>query len=179
MNIYFIKHSAVVSSNHSSFTLQAVLWAYTQFQRKFGQFTLLWLEVVTIQKNGFFRSWVMDFFFVLVHVFVIRLIACIYFTDDDHAWFAYTSLLLRHRHWSRNRRDCRPFIMESGTARGAIAWLRWNTWQVNVFNDHGDLYVMLVDYMICTQWNRINLITSTQSSSKLVSTAWTEVHVLR
>lgn len=55
-------------------------------------------EVVTIQKNVFFRSWVMDFFFVLVHVFVIRLIACIYFTDDDHAWFAYTSLLLRHRH---------------------------------------------------------------------------------
>lgn len=64
-----------------------------------------------------FRSWVMDFFFVLVHVFVIRLIACIYFTDDDHAWFAYTSLLLRHRHWSRNRRDCRPFIMESETAQ--------------------------------------------------------------
>lgn len=74
-------------------------------------------EVVTIQKNVFFRSWVMDFFFVLVHVFVIRLIACIYFTDDDHAWFAYTSLLLRHRHWSRNRRDCRPFIMESETAQ--------------------------------------------------------------
>lgn len=117
MNIYFIKHAAVVSSNHSSFTLQAVLWAYTQFQRKFGQYTLLWFEVVTIQKNVFFRSWVMDFFFVLVHVFVIRLIACIYFTDDDHAWFAYTSLLLRHRHWSRNRGDCRPFIMESETAQ--------------------------------------------------------------
>lgn len=137
------------------------------------------LKCLLYKKMFFFRSWVMDFFFVLVHVFVIRLIACIYFTDDDHAWFAYTSLLLRHRHWSRNRRDCRPFIMESGTARGAIAWLRWNTWQVNVFNDHGDLYVMLVDYMICTQWNRINLITSTQSSSKLVSAAWTEVHILR
>lgn len=77
-------------------------------------FDLKWL---LYKKNVFFRSWVMDFFFVLVHVFVIRLIACIYFTDDDHAWFAYTSLLLRHRHWSRNRGDCRPFIMESETAQ--------------------------------------------------------------
>lgn len=126
MNIYFIKHAAVVSSNHSSFTLQAVLWAYTQFQRKFGQYTLLWFEVVTIQKNVFFRCWVMDFFLVLVHVFVIRLIACIYFTDDDHAWFAYTSLLLWHRHWSRNRRDCRPFIMESETAQWCYCLIGWD-----------------------------------------------------
>lgn len=78
-------------------------------------FDLKWLLLK--KKWVFFRSWVMDFFFVLVHVFVIRLIACIYFTDDDHAWFAYTSLLLRYRHWSRNRRDCRPFIMESETAQ--------------------------------------------------------------
>lgn len=168
-----------MSSNHSSFTPQTVLWAYTQFQRKFGQYTLLWFEVVTIQKNVFFRSWVMDFFFVLVHVFVIRLIACIYFTDDDHAWFAYTSLLLRHRHWSRNRGDCRPFIMESETAQWCYCLaemkymtsecFQWSWWFICNARRH----------MICTYWNRINLITSTQSSSKLVSTAWTEVHVLR
>lgn len=139
-------------------------------------FDLKWL---LYKKNVFFRSWVMDFFFVLVHVFVIRLIACIYFTDDDHAWFAYTSLLLRHRHWSRNRRDCRPFIMESETAQWCYClaemkymtseYFQWSWWFICNARRH----------MICTQWNRINLITSTLSSSKLVSTAWTEVHVLR
>lgn len=102
-------------------------------------------EVVTIQKNVFFRSWVMDFFFVLVHVFVIRLIACIYFTDDDHAWFAYTSLLLRHRHWSRNRRDCRPFIMESETAQWCYCLAEMKYMTSECFQWFYDLSVMLVD----------------------------------
>lgn len=109
-------------------------------------------EVVTIQKNVFFRSWVMDFFFVLVHVFVIRLIACIYFTDDDHAWFAYTSLLLRHRHWSRNRGDCRPFIMESETAQWCYCLaemkhmtsecFQWSWWFICNARWLYDLYLM-------------------------------------
>lgn len=109
-------------------------------------------EVVTIQKNVFFRSWVMDFFFVLVRVFVIRLIACIYFTDDDHAWFAYTSLLLRHRHWSRNRGDCRPFIMESETAQWCYCLaemkymtsecFQWSWWFICNARWLYDLYLM-------------------------------------
>lgn len=139
-------------------------------------FDLKWL---LYKKNVFFRSWVMDFFFVLVHVFVIRLIACIYFTDDDHAWFAYTSLLLRHRHWSRNRRDCRPFIMESETAQWCYCLAEMKYMTSEYFQWSWWFICNACRHMICTQWNRINLITSTLSSSKLVSTAWTEVHVLR
>lgn len=113
--------------------------------------SLIWIGYYK-KKWGFFRSWVMDFFFVLVHVFVIRLIACIYFTDDDHAWFAYTSLLLRHRHWSRNRGDCRPFIMESETAQWCYCLaemkymtsecFQWSWWFICNARWLYDLYLM-------------------------------------